>query len=239
MPEETQAFDWEAKLSKTPTTSDVTEKFAQFFDRIEDPKIKNIVEEAKSVSPKQRVEKLKELGILTDLEGFDWGNQGGDRFYVFGNVNGAPIPFYISSAHTDGKRKDLKFFNFFGVQYPKNGSPWLIKGDIPKDTNQFWGHPELETISKILTQVFDFDTDRIKKSFVPPKGMPSNSWEKFKYEKTVENFAPNGHKITSDTQLNQILSSRFGIDFEEINNLPRSDWQAAKIASDKVFSEAF
>lgn len=193
----------------------------------------NLVESIKQLAPEKRLLKLIELGILTDLEGYQWGCLGGDRFYVFANINGIPVPMYKSSTHTDGKRSDLDFFTFFGTQ-AKN-QDWLIKGDTHKDTDTFYGIKELEEVSKILTEVFNFNTDRIKK--VKNKNFQQgvdSPWDK---QKDVDNFVSEGKEIESSKQLNQLIEKRFGVDFDKINQMPACSREAVKYVSGNIFQE--
>jgi hypothetical protein len=190
------------------------------------------IESIKKLAPEKRVSKLIELGVLCDLGGYHWGCIGGDRFYVFANINGIPIPMYKTSARTDGKRKDLDFFVFWGVQKNKKEAPWLIKGNIKEKTNNFYNIKKLEEISKILTESFDFDTDRIKKieneNFKQGKDAP---WDKVK---DVDNFVPEGKEIENDEKLNELLSSHLKIDFNKINGLPRASSDVVDLASSKI-----
>lgn len=65
----------------------------------------NLIESIKLLTPEKRVLKLIELGFLRDLEGYQWGCLGGDRFYIFANINGVPVPMYKSSAY---RRKKIR-----------------------------------------------------------------------------------------------------------------------------------
>src|SRR6266404_7576034 len=110
-----------------------------------------IIDAVIELSPEKRVAKLIELGILTDLDDYIWGTVF-DRFFVFANIEGVPVPIYKSQSHTSDKRSDLDFFVFFGVR-----GEWVIKGNR-REINNFYGIQALEEISRILTKVFDFDT---------------------------------------------------------------------------------
>jgi|JI10StandDraft_1071094.scaffolds.fasta_scaffold140515_2 hypothetical protein len=200
------------------------------FDK--NPKNKDI-ESITQLEPEKRLSKLIELGILRDLEGYEWGCLGGDRFYVFADVNGVPIPMYKSSTHTGEKRSDLDFFPFFGTQ--ANNQDWLIKGDTHKDTDTFYGRKELEDVSKILTEVFNFNTDRLarvpNKDFKPGIDSP---WEKVK---DVDNFVSEGREIESSQKLNQLLSERFDIDFNKVNQTHAYSLDVVNYVKEKIFQE--
>lgn len=190
--------------------------------------------EALKVDPEQRLEKLKELGVTMDLEGYDWGCLGGDRFYVFVNLNGTPVPMYKTSARTGGKRHDTDFFPFFGTQ--ESNQDWLIKGDPEKETNDFYGKNELEEASKILTKVFDFDTDR--KIRIPDPTFNSQTHSPWEKSMQVDNYVPGGKEIPSSESLNELLSHRFDIDFDKVNQYPAYSLEAVKYVSDKIFKDS-
>lgn len=200
------------------------------FDRNPENKL---IESIKELAPEERLSKLIELGILRNLEGYEWGCLGGDRFYVFANINGVPVPMYRSSTHTGGKRSDVDFFPFFGTQ--ASNQDWLIKGDTHKDTDTFYRMKELEEVSKTLTDVFNFNTDRVKKitneDFRP--GIDSR-WDKVK---DVDNFVPEGKEIESSKQLNQLLSKRFDIDFDKVNSMRANSNEVVSYVSGKIFQE--
>lgn len=209
-------------------------KIIQKFDKNDNSEL---VESIKKVAPQDRVKKLLEAGIITNLEGYEWGSSGGDRFFVFGNINGVPLPMYMTSARTDGKREDANFFPFFGIQTPKVGQRWLIKA--PTGTsNVFYNSKDIEKVSKILTETFDFDTSRLK-------NVENNFSEKLKpidsimnkIGEQVDEYVPKGREITTDENLNNLLSRRFSIDYNEINNLPEGSSEAFHKSADKILKE--
>jgi hypothetical protein len=193
----------------------------------------NDIESIVHLEPEKRLSRLIELGILRDLDGYEWGCLGGDRFYVFADIKGVPVPFYKSSAHTDGKRADLDFFPFFGTQ--ASNQDWLIKGDTHKDTDTFYKMKELEDVSKTLTHVFNFNTDRLIKvpneDFRPGIDSP---WGKVK---DVDNFVSEGKEIESSEKLNKLLSERFNIDFDKVNKMDSYSLEAVDYVSEKIFQE--
>lgn len=202
-----------------------------------DKKENSISEVVKQTSPEKRVSKLIELGVLSDLEGYTWGSSGGDRFYVFANIQGVPVPMYQTSARTDGKREDVNFFPFFGIQ--NNGQTWIIKGDIQTEVNTFHNIKQLEDTSKILTEAFNFDTDRKQKIQEKqteniPTSSPASALSKLESYKEVDGYVPEGNEIKGHEKLNELLSKRFGIDFNEINKKPRTSREAVELASGKI-----
>lgn len=219
-------FDKKQDLAQQQIVNNIVNKFNNKQEN-------NFIESIKQLVPEKRLLKLIELGVLSNLEGYQWGCLGGDRFYVFASVKGIPVPMYKSSTHTGGKRSDLDFFPFFGTQ-AKN-QDWLIKGDTHKDTDTFYGVKELEDISKILTEVFDFNTDRIKK--VENKNFKQgvdNPWDK---AKDADNFVPEGKEVKSSKELNQLIEKRFGVDFDKINQMPAYSLEAVQYISDRIFQE--
>lgn len=219
-------FDKKENLGQQKIVGNIVNKFNNKQEN-------NLIESIKQLAPEKRLLKLIELGILSDLEGYQWGCLGGDRFYVFASVNGIPVPMYKSSTHTGGKRSDLDFFPFFGTQ-AKN-QDWLIKGDTHKDTDTFYGVKELEDISKILTEVFDFNTDRVKK--VENKNFKQgvdSPWDK---EKDVDNFVSEGKEVESSKRLNQLIEKRFSVDFDKINQMPAYSLEAVNYVSESIFKE--
>jgi hypothetical protein len=219
-------FNKKENFNKQQIVDNIVNKFSNKREN-------NLVESVKQLAREKRLLKLIELGVLGDLEGYQWGCLGGDRFYVFASVNGVPVPMYKSSTHTGGKRSDLDFFVFFGTQ-AKN-QDWLIKGDTHKDTDTFYGVKELEDISKILTEVFNFNTDRIKK--VENKNFKQgvdSPWDK---EKDVDNFVSEGKEVKSSKQLNQLIEKRFGVDFNKINQMPAYSLEAVNYVSESIFKE--
>lgn len=206
--------------------SDIVNK----FDKKQENKL---IESLKELSPEKRLSKLIELGVLRDLEGYEWGCLGGDRFYVFADIKGVPVPMYKSSTHTGGKRSDVDFFPFFGTQ--ASNQDWLIKGDTHKDTDTFYGIKELEDVSKTLTGAFNFNTDRIKK--VPNENFKQgvdSPWDKVK---EVDNFVSEGKEIETSKKLNQLLSERFEIDFDKVSAMPAYSLEAVRYVSEKIFHE--
>lgn len=210
-----------------PNILDITAKFTK------DPKSSiESIDEVKNFPPEMRLKKLIELGILTNINGYEWGCLGGDRFFVFANIKGVPVPIYKTSARTEGKRKDVDFYPFFGAQTTYQN--WLIKGHV-SESNSFYGIQELEEISKILTGIFDFDTDRSKKVSNPDfKQGVSSPWEK-----TIdgESFVPQGKEIRDAEQLNLILGKEFDVDFDLVNKMPPGSNQAVKYVSEKIFKK--
>ncbi len=151
--------------------------------------------------PEKRIAKLIELGVLTNLEGYTWGNifdvSGADsRFFVFANIKGVPVPLYKSSRHFGGKREDLNFFAFFGCA--PNG--WMIKGDR-KAIDNFYGVEELGYTSAILTSVFAFDTSR---------RIETESGR-------ADGYVPDGREIHDYKALNDLLAKRFDVDYSQIS----------------------
>lgn len=219
-------FDKKEDVSQQQTVDNIVSKFS---NKVES----NTIESVKQLSPEKRLLKLIELGVLCDLEGYEWGCLGGDRFYVFANMNGVPVPMYRSSAHTDDKRSDLEFFPFFGTQ--ARNQDWLIKGDTHKDTDTFYGFKELEDISKTLTEVFDFNTDRIKK--VPNENFKQwidGPWDKVK---DADNFIPEGKEIPDSDKLNQLIGKRFNVDFTKVNKMPAYSLGVVDYISGAIFKE--
>lgn len=110
----------------------------------------------------------------------------------------------------------------------------MIKGSVA-ETNTFYGITELEDISRFLTEVFNFDTDRVKKikneNF---KHEVDNPWDK---EKDDDNFISEGKEIKSDEQLNQLIEQRFNVDFNVVNSMPYSSWKVVEYVSSKIFGE--
>jgi hypothetical protein len=175
------------------------------------------------LAPEDRVLKLTEMGILSDLDGYNWGCLGGDRFFVFANIKGVPIPMYRTSTRTEGKREGYNFFPFFGTREDKQG--WLIKGNVTEDTNKFYGIKELEEVSRILTDAFNVDTDRLKR--VENKNFNSKTDHPVEKYKDVDNFVSKGKEIKSANELNKLMESRFGIDYEDMKSAPAYDWESA------------
>lgn len=219
-------FDKKENLYPQKKVDDIVNKFNNIQEN-------NLAESIRQISPEKRLLKLIELGVLSDLEGYQWGCLGGDRFYVFANINGIPVPIYKSSTHAGGKRSDLDFFPFFGTQ-AKN-QDWLIKGDTHKDTDTFYGIKELEDVSKTLTEVFNFNTDRIKK--VPNADYRQGVDNPFEKMKDVDNFVSEGKEIDSSQKLNKLLSERFGIDFDKVNNMPSQSLEVVNYVSGKIFKD--
>ena len=146
---------------------------------------RELIRSVLEVPKKERVAKLLELGVLTNLEGYTWGNIFGNRFFVFANFQGIPVPMYKTLKHTGEKRTDLNFFAFFGIT---PDFEWVIKGDS-KQNNEFYGIKGLESISRILTSVFNFDTS---------------------------GYVPDGKEVLSSKELNELLERKFEIDFSEL-----------------------
>lgn len=139
----------------------------------------------------------------------------------------------INHQHTGGKRSDVDFFPFFGTQ-AKN-QDWLIKGDTHKDTDNFYGIKKLEDISKILTGVFDFNTDKIKKV----ENVNFKQGVDYPWDKVVDtnNFIPEGKEVESSEQLNQLISKRFNIDFNKVNQMPAYSLEAVNYVSGSIFNK--
>lgn len=171
-----------------------------------------IIEAVVRKAPEKRVAKLVEMGVLKSLEGYTWGTvplRDGTRFFVFANARGVPVPMYKTEHHSGGKRPDVNFFPFFGY-FTKEG--WFIKGDIG-EINSFYEIPELETISKILTKTFKFNTSRDK-------------------------YAPEGKEVVNGHGLNELLKKRFDIDLNNftVPGVPNPSLDNAYYAmSDKIF----
>jgi hypothetical protein len=72
------------------------------------------------------------------------------RNFVLANVNGVVIPYYISSAGTDGKIKGA-WYPFFG--YTGN---WLVKGSINKKTGEMSYSPSIDRVTKLLNDNLKF-----------------------------------------------------------------------------------
>lgn len=213
-------------------------------DQIKKEQIQNIISkfgesikiDLEHTEPKERVVKLIEAGVLSEIEGYSWGCLGGDRFFVFANIDGVPVPFYKTSARTGGKRQDTDFFPFFGVHTA--GQPWLIKGDTEKDTNSFYNNQKLEQASKILTEAFNFDTDRKIKKQAPGRTASSSSGQSAmeildSYDQ-LDGYVPDGNEIIGNENLNGLLSRTFGIDFNAVNNLPAYSMKAVALAKSKI-----
>ncbi len=220
-------FDNNVKAVKKPDIKSISDKFDKKTEQ------EKQLEMIKNLPQVERVEALKKIGIITDLAGGDWGCLGGDRFYVFANINNVPVPMYKTSARTEGKREDRDFFPFFGAQ--TSHSDWLLKGDVRSGSNDFYGYKEIEEASRVLTEVFDFNTDR-KKHVSNPEYDPSvdHGWERVI---AVDNFIPDGKEIKSPEELNHLLEEKFGVDFNFVNSQPRYSNNAVKHVSDKIFSE--
>lgn len=210
------------------------EEIDNIISKFDNNQEQNFVDSINRFAPKERVSKLIEAGVLCDLGGYEWGCLGGDRFYVFANINGVPVPMYKTSARTDNKREDIDFFPFFGTQ--TSNQDWLIKGDTAEDTNNFYGIKSLEEVAKTLTEVFNFNTDRIRKdaniNFKPGVDSP---WEKFI---DVDNFVPDGKEVESSKKLNELIGARFNVDFDKINQMPAYSTQAVKYISGNIFKRA-
>jgi hypothetical protein len=220
--------------------SDQIKNITDKFDKPNESHKQNLIEQIKSTDPKERVAKLLEAGILAGIDNYTWGCLGGDRFFVFANIDGKPIPFYKTSARTGGKRGDTNFFPFFGVHTA--GQPWLIKGDTEKDTNTFYGNAKMEETSKLLTEVFDFDTDRKIKVEKPSATSQSSSsqlsaMDKLDSYEEVDGYLPDGNEITGNEKLNQLLANRYNIDFEYINKMPSQSLQVTELVKRKILGE--
>lgn len=143
-----------------------------------------LAQEVKILPPNERIGKLVELGVLTDLEGYTWGKMSSGRLFVFANIKGVPVPLYRTLNHTSDKRSDVEFFPFFG--YRKNnagGEGWIVKGGLD-DINSFHGIPDLERAAKILTASFNFETK--------------------------SDYIPLGEGIKDEHQLNELIIKRYG-----------------------------
>lgn len=67
------------------------------------------------------------------------------RFMVVAKVENIHLPFYISSAGTDGKKQG-EWYPFFGY----NGS-WLVKGHLNENGEMNY-HPEITKVQKVLNE---------------------------------------------------------------------------------------
>jgi|GEM_PF-7038052 len=227
----TTKFDSNKKIeNKVDVVSNIVNKFDK--KSYSTGSFEFVLNQIDSVPKKERVQFLKEKGVITDLEGFDWGCLGGDRFYVFANIQGSPVPMYRTSARTEGKREDRNFFPFFGVQ--ESNQNWLLKSDVETGSNNFYGSQELDDLSRILTKAFDFNTDRLQKvvndNYDPEKDKP------FEKMIDVDNFVPEGVEIVSANDLNQLLAKKFDIDFNEVNKSPAYSSGAVELSANKILS---
>lgn len=191
------------------------------------------LEQIKTLPDMEKVRALQRIGILTNLENKDWGCLGGDRFYVFANINNVPVPMYRTSARTDGKREDRNFYPFFGVQ--TSHQTWLLKGGVENGSNSFYDHYQLDEASRVLTEIFDFNTDRVQLGV--NEDYNSETDAPFEKMKNIDNYVPDGVEIENIETLNKLPEDRFNVDFDIVNSMPYHSNQAVSYVSEKIFKE--
>ena len=114
--------------------------------------LKSELEKISKLPFAERIPALVKIGVIDS----NLSTQMGVRFPIIVNVNGVKVPFYRSSAGTDGKVKG-SWNPFFGFGKSQNGDPWLIKGESSQ-FNNYYNNPAIEKYSKILDDLLSWDS---------------------------------------------------------------------------------